>query len=47
MMLLYATHDLLLHLLLCHQGLRRQHAFRETLRRKTQTAFVVVVVVFY
>lgn len=34
MMLLYATHDLLLHLLLYHQSLRRRCAVRETLLSK-------------
>lgn len=34
MMLLYATHDLLLHLLLYHQSLRRRRAVRETLLSK-------------
>lgn len=43
-MLLYASHDLLLHLLLYHQSLRRQHAVKETLLSKIKfvTFFLLI-----
>lgn len=40
MMLLYATHDLLLHLLLYHRSLRRQHALRKTLPNKLRLLLI-------